>query len=443
MTNKHGLDRYIPADVKRQIRINSKNGCVICRNGVYQYEHIDPEFNDAISHDPEKMCCLCASCHDKVTRGQLSKQTVISKYKEIRESERSPSPSEFFDFYEGQALLKFGDLISEISPKSVLEIYGEELFSVSPGAKGEIGKVNAKFFDDNENLLFEIKGNEWIGPSEYFDLEITGRSFTVRLPDGRIGLKLVHNPPDEIAIERLDMRYKDVHLLFSSKDLAIGKYNGYGDNLAWIHFKGRIDSIIDSPLVIRVDDSNASEEEYKSGITLSNLGLIINQLGEKKSVLSTNEHLTRHVDAQNGGIFWPALGIEIAKGCQFAFSGLLIGICGIEHARRCFFLPNRMNIASLYLPAVINKESLEAERRKANYTSNPKDFENSRESFLVLKDTASLKDWNKRNKEAKNPTKILTTPFHDDEPKLYAAYGVIKQVDSYEGPVIRVRKEKR
>ena len=60
-----------------------------------------------------------------------------------------------------------------------------------------------------------------------------------------------------------------------------------------------------------------------------------------------------------------------------------------------------------------------------------------------IKDTTSLEDWNKRNEQAKNSTKILTTPFHDDEPKLYAAYGVIKQVDSYEGSVVGVRKEKR
>lgn len=441
MTNKHGLERYIPADIRKQIRSNSKNGCVICRNGVYQYEHIDPEFNDAKNHDPNKMCCLCASCHDKVTRGQLSKKTVLSKYQEIRNNTDSQSPSEFFDFYEGKALLKFGNLVSEISPESVLEIYDEELFSVTPGSKGEIGKVNAKFFDDNENLLFEIKGNEWFGPSEHFDLEITGKSFTIRLPNGRIGLKLVHNPPDEIEIERLDMRYKDVHLLFSANDLAIGKYNGHGSNIAWIHFKGRIDSIIKSPVAIKVGASNASFDEYQAGISLNKLGLVINQLGEKKGVLSTNQKLTNHINAEEGGIFWPALGIEIAAGCQFAMSGLLTGICGIEHARKHFFSKNRMNAASLFLPAVINKESLEAERKKANHSSDPKELEKGKEAFLVQEDGPALDAWNERRKNSEKDSKIVTTPFQDDKPGLYSAYGVIKQVDSYEGPVVRIKKE--
>ncbi len=197
-----------------------------------------------------------------------------------------------FDFYEGKALLKFGDLISKISPKSVLQIYDEEIFSVEPGKKGEIGKINAKFFDKHGELLFEIKGNEWIGPNKYFDLEIVGRSFTVRLPDGNIGLKLKHNPPDEIEIERLDMRYKDVHFLFSAKDLAIEKYNGHGSNLIWLHFKGRIDSFISNSVAVKVGETNTTAEEYRTGITIKNLGLIINQLGSKKGVLTTNFELT-------------------------------------------------------------------------------------------------------------------------------------------------------
>lgn len=43
---------------------------------VCVYEHIDPEFKDAQEHDPACMALLCGGCHDRVTRGYLSKQTV-------------------------------------------------------------------------------------------------------------------------------------------------------------------------------------------------------------------------------------------------------------------------------------------------------------------------------------------------------------------------------
>jgi hypothetical protein len=74
--NKHGLSRTIPEEVKRQIRINSGFGCVICGMGIIEYEHVEPEYNEAKTHDPSKMTLLCAGCHGNVTRGLWSKEKV-------------------------------------------------------------------------------------------------------------------------------------------------------------------------------------------------------------------------------------------------------------------------------------------------------------------------------------------------------------------------------
>ena len=54
--NKHGLSRYIPTNIKLEIRRKSKFGCVMGRCGIYEYEHIIPEFYDATEHNPEYMC---------------------------------------------------------------------------------------------------------------------------------------------------------------------------------------------------------------------------------------------------------------------------------------------------------------------------------------------------------------------------------------------------
>ncbi len=45
--NKHGLKRYIEADIRRKIRHDAGYGCVICGNIFVDYEHIEPEFKDA------------------------------------------------------------------------------------------------------------------------------------------------------------------------------------------------------------------------------------------------------------------------------------------------------------------------------------------------------------------------------------------------------------
>jgi hypothetical protein len=75
-TSRHGLSRNIPNSIKRTIRQNCGFGCIICGCATYEYEHVDPSFEDATVHDPDKMTLLCGSCHSYVTRGIWSKDRV-------------------------------------------------------------------------------------------------------------------------------------------------------------------------------------------------------------------------------------------------------------------------------------------------------------------------------------------------------------------------------
>src|SRR5689334_6226345 len=110
--NKHGLSRDIPKRIKREVRRRSRFGCVLCRSGIYDYEHIDPEFADARKHDPDKICCLCPSCHALVTRGQRSKAMVAQAYDEIQKAapDKVASPTGPLDFHTGTAELTIGGL---------------------------------------------------------------------------------------------------------------------------------------------------------------------------------------------------------------------------------------------------------------------------------------------------------------------------------------------
>ena len=59
--NQYGLTRTIPEDIKRQVRQACGFGCVCCGLAIATYEHIDPEFHFAESHDPDKMAYLCGA----------------------------------------------------------------------------------------------------------------------------------------------------------------------------------------------------------------------------------------------------------------------------------------------------------------------------------------------------------------------------------------------
>lgn len=93
------------------------------------------------------------------------------------------------------------------------------------------------------------------------------------------------------------------------------------------------------------------------------------------------------------------------------------------------------------MPAVINAKSIELERKNADFISDPKKFEKSKEAFLVQMDTKAIEEWNIRNTDSKTKKGITNSPFKDDKPGLYSAYGVIKQVDSYNGPALGLKKK--
>jgi hypothetical protein len=76
--NKYGLQRDIPEPVKRAVRAACGFGCVICGLPFYHYDHFDPEFENARTHDAAGIALLCGYHHDKRTRGTLSKETVAS-----------------------------------------------------------------------------------------------------------------------------------------------------------------------------------------------------------------------------------------------------------------------------------------------------------------------------------------------------------------------------
>lgn len=225
-TNRHGLSRHIPAIVARQIRQRSKFGCVLCRAGFYEYEHINPTFEDARTHDPASICCLCSSCHGAVTRGQRSKASVKAAYEAIQAKsiEEAGKPIGPLDFYGGNAELLIGGLRYSPIVKTVLRYYGVDAIKIVPGDCATPGTISATFTDEAGTPVLELIENAWQGSTANWDIQVIGPRITVRSQAGAIPLKLRLDPPGIIVIERLDMRIGDCHLLVSESAYAAGRY---------------------------------------------------------------------------------------------------------------------------------------------------------------------------------------------------------------------------
>lgn len=267
--NKHGLSRNLPAKVARAVRQRSKFGCVRCRSGLYQYEHIDPPFESAISHDPEKICCLCGGCHDLVTRGHLSKAAVKELYLKIQQTSphEVPVPTGPLDFHDGKAELLIGGITYRQVPTTIVRYHGIDIISVRPGNGIRPAEITATFTDESGNETLRLRQNEWIGALDAWDIEIEGRKLVVRRAARQIALEMQIDAPGRLTINRLDMRFGDSHLLISDKTHAVGRYISESD-IFWMH--AGVGMINNSPEGIAIE--LASEAIFKDRYELQKKG---------------------------------------------------------------------------------------------------------------------------------------------------------------------------
>lgn len=221
-TNKHGLSRYIPKETRLEIRRRSKFGCVVCRCAFYQYEHIIPEYHDADEHNSDKMCLLCGHCHDKVTRGMLSKKTVQEKYNKIQASADIKKPFDDLDLNHNNINVKLGSCIFKHS-KCLILLDDVVVLSIEPPEDDSSFPTLSGYFADDGNELFIIDKNEWQGSNVAWDTEIKGNEIIIRTSKDKIALHLIARPPESIEIVALDMHIGQSHILLSEDELKVGR----------------------------------------------------------------------------------------------------------------------------------------------------------------------------------------------------------------------------
>jgi len=178
---KSKLSRHIPESIKQQIRINSKFGCVVpdCRNSIYEYEHLIPEFKDAEIHDPNKICLTCSNHNPRKTgkynNEYYSKEQLIKFYNQIKNDPNPPFPTnkDFFKFWELPFTIEIGDLKLK-NTESIINIDGLDYLSFKPNPdKTEYSPkilFSGRLQNSNHQDVFHIIENEWIFNYNSYDL---------------------------------------------------------------------------------------------------------------------------------------------------------------------------------------------------------------------------------------------------------------------------------
>lgn len=224
--NKNGLSRNIPEDVKRTIRQQANFGCVICGNAIGTYEHIEPPYHSATSHDPDKMTYLCCGCHDKVTRGRWSKDKVWDAKRKPFCNDENPC-SEAFDVSSGKPEVVLGGcLFTNLTSTDGLQINGEKVLSFLPPEKsGGPFRLSAKFYDRSGNVSMEIIENEWFGLSSNWDIKCIGRKISIFDNQHKLSLELETVPPRGIILHSLNMLYGGCKVVAQDGILSLIGYN--------------------------------------------------------------------------------------------------------------------------------------------------------------------------------------------------------------------------
>lgn len=232
-TNKYGLKRYIPSEIRTKIRKDAGFGCAICGCVLVDYEHIEPEFHEAKEHDPDRMTLLCIACHGRVTRKLVSKKTVW---------EAKSNPKALQDGFVHDLLfvntddmeIKIGNSISK-KTKVILTIYGKPIIWFEPPLiEGEPSKLCAIFYDHNGKVISYINRNQFIAyssnqdvKSESTELSIKSNGIKCLLMD-REGGKVLH-------ISKMQGRYLSTSVTVDSVGALIVNQGNSSSTLNELH----------------------------------------------------------------------------------------------------------------------------------------------------------------------------------------------------------------
>ena len=218
--NRFGLSRKIPEPIRRQVRQSCRFGCIVCGSILIEYAHIDPPFEEAKDHDPDKIKLLCPPCHTKFDQGLFAKERIEKASRNPACKEKGYA-CEMFDVGYVEPVIAFnGQMI--YACEIPIRVKGEPLFVLKgPEEEGGPFRLSANFSNSKGDVSLKIIDNEWRAYEANWDVEIVGSTITIRDEPEHISLRLTIQAPQTVIIERLDMRFKGFHFIGDVNQLII------------------------------------------------------------------------------------------------------------------------------------------------------------------------------------------------------------------------------
>lgn len=218
--NKNGLTRYIPSDIKLQVRKNCGFGCVVCGLAITQYEHFDPEFKDATSHEVAGIILLCAKCHDKKTRGFLSRKAVQAAISNPKALQNGFTKS-LLDIGTEYTVIRVAS--SEFTRCPIpFEINEVPAVSIKPPEEpGGVYRLSGTFYNPAGSVSVVIRDNELVMYTKNWDIKAEGGRFIISDAYKIPHLIITTNEHQHLVIEKLITRIGKVLIEANTEKLIV------------------------------------------------------------------------------------------------------------------------------------------------------------------------------------------------------------------------------
>lgn len=197
-----GAKRYIPEDVKREVRQRCGFGCISCGSPVYEYHHMI-EWATTRRHDPDEITLLCPTEHKEATGPNASlPSSVVREFDSNPKTFVSGKSSLRKLYYRGDVSVIVGGITARRSGSSftALTIGGEKVvwIDVDDGAP----LLNAHIWDSRGSTLLRIRKGEWTYATSPWDITYISNVLTMREARGAFLLEVRFAAPDVFAVDR-------------------------------------------------------------------------------------------------------------------------------------------------------------------------------------------------------------------------------------------------
>lgn len=227
--------RYIPAEIKREVRQRCGFGCVICGMPLFEYEHM-LEFATVQRHVADEITLLCPNHHAQKTRGRLPAEQIKLANDRPFNLDREMTPPETLYFSGDFCEVLFGsNTVSADLPGDSYLIALMIDNEVILGFRAEDRRLllTMRHYDSKDDLLLEVVDSELVFRTKQWDVDWVGDILTIREGQRSPTLTVRFRPPSTVEIPTARLRRNKVEVRIDPEILVV---TNNGSSLRDCHF---------------------------------------------------------------------------------------------------------------------------------------------------------------------------------------------------------------